>query len=72
MFFSLFLFIAVFAGFGMDSRFFAAFMSQVMGEYPACGLKYIIRKHMVAVGRMLLVLFCQQFSQQLPILLISV
>jgi hypothetical protein len=43
----------------MDSRFFAAFMSQVMGEYPACGLKYIIRKHMVAVGRMLLVLFCQ-------------
>ena len=36
---------------------FAAFMGQIMGEYPSCSLKYIIRKHVVAMGGMLLVLF---------------
>ena len=47
-------------------------MGQIVGEYPACILKYIIRKHMVAMGGMLLVLFEQKLCKQLSVLLISV
>ncbi len=47
-------------------------MDQIMGEYPSCSLEYIIRKHVVAMGGMLLVLFKQNLCKQLSVLLIPV
>ena len=72
MFFSVFLFVAVFTSFGADPCVFAAFVSQIMRENPACFLKYVLRKHMVAVGRVLLVLFEQKLCKQLSILFVPV
>jgi hypothetical protein len=57
VFFADFLFVAVFTGSRTDPCLFTAFMGQIMGEYPPCSLKYIIRKHMVTMRRMFLVLF---------------
>ena len=47
-------------------------MGQIVGEYPSGCLKYILCKHMVTVGRMLPVLFGQQFREKLPVLLITI
>ena len=62
----------IFTGFGSDSCKFAALMRQMVRKHPSSFLKYIIRKPMVPMRRMLFVCFLQQFREQDPVSLIPV
>ena len=72
MFLCFLLLVSVLSCFGVDSSLFTALVGKIMGENPTCRLKYIICKHMVSMRRMLLMLFCQKFCQQLPVLFVAV
>ena len=72
VFFSVLLFVAVFASFRLYSGYFAALMSQIVRKYPSCFLKHIFCKHMVPMRRMFLMLLEQELRKQRPVFLVLV